>query len=130
MNKNEVLQNAAADAINKLSAFLSESKDFVVTQSPELASQILAYNLAVNIILIIVAPLAVYISYMATFKWSDQTEDYLGSWNGTKVFCGIVGFCISFVSIFLAFSAIFSTIKIVVSPKLYLLEYVLQFTKG
>lgn len=128
MNKTELLQTATTEAVTKLSTFLGETKNFVLEQAPDIARQILAFNAARNIFIIVLTIVIIYISYKSAFKWADQTLDS-GDWKPMKLISTMVGSSASLLCLIFSIQAISDLLKIYFAPKLYLIEYVVRIIK-
>ena len=128
MKTEGALQNATADAINKLSAFLSSSADWAASQIPDLANQILVYGLAKSIFFICAGIIIIVVSYFYAFKWVGQNLDSNNDWRLPKFAATLVGSSASIFALGVIYNGVVTIIKITLAPKIYVIEYVLQFT--
>jgi len=100
-----------------------QTKDFVLEQAPDVIHQLLMYTVAESILTIAAFLLVSFISYKAVFKWSCQELEYDGSWRIGKATCAAAGGLASFIFFILFLEALSVLTKVLIAPKLFILEY-------
>ncbi len=122
--KNEITE----EFLKELLTWLKESKSFVSEQAPEVIQQYLLWGIVDNVGMIALAAVVITVSYFATFKWAPQ-DKCAGSWRFEKFITGLAG---GVLSVFFGIGAIisaFTLAKILIAPKLYLLQAIGRLVK-
>ena len=122
---NEKLAQALSDIISSAGA----AKGFLLGQAPEVLRQVLLWHFAYNMMLftvsLILLPILAYLNYRQVKYWMGHKELFINQaeaiffWNLLQV-PPIVGCCCS---------VNFTWLKILIAPKLYLIEFASSFIK-
>ena len=116
------LEETLNRALTDLVGAITQVKDFAIGQLPEVLQQLLLFELVWGILAIVILSSIITLSAFWVFKWADQTNK--GGWSASKEMAAALGGIMSSVSFVLLLISLNTTIKILVAPKLYLLEYV------
>lgn len=125
---NDKLQNAGAEAIKQLMEWLKQGGEFVAAQAPDLARQVLAYDLTVasicSVLSAIVCACCAWIAVVCIRK-INQSSDIEEGWTLGAVVCVFFG-AGSFIAML---RYLFVVLKINIAPKLYLIERMAELLK-
>lgn len=132
---NEQMNNAIVEVINKVTSGVEGAIEFSKEQIPDVLEQLLMWNMCESIMWLVIGLVLVVTSVKMFFGWNSRkkvilSSDYCGEdkedlqtiWWVVLIVIGVAG--IPFV--------IYNTleiIKIIVAPKLYLLEYAADLVK-
>lgn len=127
---NEQTEKLVNDALSSVIETVRATGNFVIEQAPDVIRQLILYNtinLAVWVGLGLVVLVATHIVVKKFLKW-EATLDAYNSGGGIAgaVMSGVIGISLGFV---LIFSNISELIKIIVAPKIWLLEYAASLVK-
>jgi len=124
----EKLQAAVAEMIGKVNDGVDASTAFLSAELPDYISQLLMWIIARDTIVIVLSVMVIYLSYMATFKWSDQDKKH-DMWRDSKLIASIIGGASSIVSVGFAVASTLDVAKIILAPKVWLVEYAASLAK-
>jgi hypothetical protein len=111
-----VLEQTLVDAINSTKEGISKGIDFASEQLPEVIEQLIMWKMAEAIVWIVITFIAlVVIVKIAKSKWDDCYSKFDAI--GISMLLGIMPLIIFLVNVT-------ELIKLIVAPKVYLLEYV------
>ena len=121
---NEKIENNIEQILNYLQEGVQTAGSFVAEQTPLLIQEILSYHLLYHGtwlsigVLLLLSVIFCFVYFARKIDWSDGIESiYL---------LGVIGFV---ASIGIILGNVFTFIKIIVAPRLYLLEYVSDLIK-
>ena len=115
---NELTQETLVEVLS----WVKEAKELMVEQAPLLAQEIISYGITANILAIGLAALATGGAIMCTWLLCKHGEKWWEEDNVRIVPCGVViffGFLLGTPHLFIH---IFILVKVLVSPRLYVLE--------
>ena len=110
------------NALKEILEATVQAKDFVLEQAPDVIHQLLLFTAVESIVTIAIGVFVAFISYKATFKWSNQELEY-GGWRIEKTCCSVIGSILSLVFFIFSFSSLLALTKVLIAPKLFILEY-------
>lgn len=125
---NKELEAQLASTLKDLTNTAGQIKDFTMEQVPDVIHQWLLFALIDNIMGVIFWSLLIWLSYMTATKWSNQTRDYSG-WSESKLLTTIFGGLLSAGSLFFVVMNLSNIIKIIVAPKVYIIQNIASFIK-
>lgn len=127
---NDTLQNTVNQVLQGAISQATKGAEFLREQIPDILQQLLMWNLAKDGLLVALAMLSVFIAYKATFKWADQSRSsYDNEWKLPKIASAIFGIIASGITTVFAVIALFDAVKILVAPKVWLLEYAAELVR-
>lgn len=100
-----------------------QTKDFVLEQAPDVIHQLLLFTTAESVFMVLLSLVPIFISYKASFKWTDQTRDSTGDFRDEKMGSIILGSIVSIPSCVVIAVNIITLLKVLIAPKLFILEY-------
>lgn len=130
------LDNQLAELVKKGLEAAEATGNFVIDQAPHLLQEFYRWHIANSIMGIVFPLIATYIMYRV-FKMVGREEE--GEWHDTKIFgkyyevdefpffiTVFVSAIVIAASLIVFFTNLYSLVQILVSPKLYLIEYFLK----
>lgn len=119
-------EDLTTELINEILTILKSTKSFVVNQMPDVVQQILHWSIAESALLILIG-LGMFVGAVWGLikirqKWKDRANHYDDD-EFLFIISAIGCVCGGFVSVPIFFINLFSLVKILVAPKIYLLEY-------
>jgi hypothetical protein len=126
---NKELEAQLASTLKDLTNTAGQIKDFTMEQVPDVIHQWLLYALIDNIMGFIFGSLLIWLSYMTATKWSDQTKDHWGDWSESKMITTIFGGLLSVGSLFFVVENLSNIFKIIIAPKLYIIQHIASIIK-
>ena len=122
------IQSMSVEAFKILLNNLTNVKDFVLEQAPDICRQIVVFGFASHIAYIVIALIVMTISCVAFSKCSKYSLDK--SMSPDDAFGCFLGACIAGCFVIACFVSIcndaITLIKIIVAPKLYLIQYIMD----
>lgn len=122
------LQNQLSVILQKLSNAVEQGGTFAMEQLPDVVHQWMMFSLIQNILSILVFFPVLYLWYKTTFTWTNQTIAY-GEWSGSKVLTFSLGGVIVLLCCYKGVSSLLDTIKILIAPKLWIIEHIASLLK-
>jgi hypothetical protein len=116
------IEDAAAQILQGAIDSATKGAEFLKEQIPDLLKQLLAWNLAADFMVMALAAVVAFVSWKAVTKWVDQELD-CGMWAFPKVLASIIGGIASGDLTIGAIISMFDALKIIIAPKVWLLEY-------
>jgi hypothetical protein len=121
---NEELNKLLIDALKKTGGAIEKSVDFAIQQAPDLINQAMLWNMTISILRCIAA-LAImtgaYILHRFVIKLAEETSD--------DEFWFILMFSWPIASIITVFVFSLEWLKILIAPKVWLIEYAVSLAK-
>jgi hypothetical protein len=112
--------NLVNEALSTIISTTAQAKDFILSEAPDVVSQLLVYNLAINVAYLVISVLIIlvyakYMHYLFTDE-GDLNEFHipLSMFSGAAV---LITFCITI------FETTPELLKLWLAPKVWLIEY-------
>lgn len=126
---NDALNLALAEIITKASQTVSDGISFLSAELPEVARQVLTYNLYSSVVYFVLSLIGFLITiklYLKFLKVRDK-DDY--SADEKLVFASLWGFLFGIIFLGILLCEVSTIIKIVMAPKLFLIEWTTSILK-
>jgi hypothetical protein len=132
MPDSETIQSLSVEAFKLLLNNITNMKDFVIEQAPDICKQILAFGFVSNIVYITLCVLIIAMSlYVIKYITKDlnleksHNDENDGICFFTLVLCGII-----VISFGIMIKDILELLKIYYAPKLYLIDYIMNIVNS
>lgn len=135
---NPELEKQLVILLSKAMEGAEKTGQFVIDQAPDLLKEFYMWHLSINIFTIFTCLVLIFIYYMFGKGISQKEEDVyydvnvFGRWfdadRGETVTMFIIGMLGLIIILPLILSSILNIIQIIVTPKLFLIEYILSLT--
>jgi hypothetical protein len=124
------LQQLGVQALKDLYANLTQAKGFVLDQAPDFLRQVINWQIAQGVLSIIAAAVAVGV-FIYVFRWLRKNIDSekAGGDGTASVMFAIFGGAGALCACIFAMVQVFQAVKALVTPKLFLVEYLTQLVK-
>ena len=137
------LEKALAEIIEKASRGIDSSAEFITGQIPDVVQQLLSWKLTESCIggftSLLVTILCVTFLSIGARKYQDGVKKKESNWahggglystpTGVLIIGTSVSLIVPLFSLFIMYSSVIDAAKIILAPKLYLIEYAAQLVK-
>jgi len=108
--------------LTEMGELLKSAKDFTVDQAPQVAKEILRYNLASSVAYFLLG-VALLVAAAKTFKVLRKFQDDAGDYDVLPIFAWGAYILSIIAGVCMFFCNLSSILKITLAPRLYLIEY-------
>ncbi len=117
----KLLQQKLVEIIGELQQAVVSTKDFVLSQLPDIVQQYIHYTIVSDLFWIVVCLALMIVCIWASFKWFDESED------GGILLITVIPFTLSAIAFLVILAEL---LKVWLAPKVFLLQALSGLIKG